>query len=60
MRAVALSRATAHHAPFADTGDCTTHRVGVAFADTGGYPKRVTAAHHRRSGVSSHVATLFA
>ena len=52
MRAVALSRAAAHHAPCADTGDCPTAREGAAFADTGGYPKRVTAAHHRRSGVS--------
>ena len=52
MRAVALSRAAAHHAPFADTGGCPTPREGAAFADTGGYPKRGTAAHHRRSGVS--------
>ena len=52
MRAVALSRAAARHAPCADTGDYPTAREGAAFADTGGYPKRVTAAHHRRSGVS--------
>ena len=52
MRAVALSRATAHHAPFADTGDCPTPRVGVAFADTGDCPKRMTASRHTRVGVS--------
>ncbi len=51
MRAVALSRAAAHHAPCADTGDCPTVREGVAFADTGGYPKRMTASRHTRVGV---------
>ena len=58
MRAVALSRATAHHAPCADTGDCPTHRVGVAFADTGVWLNRMTASHYRRSGVS-HTCSRF-
>ncbi len=44
--------------PFVDTGGCPTPREGTAFADTGGYPKRGTAAHYTRLGVC-HTCSRF-